>query len=41
MLDSTAAVAAERQGQNVRQMLEAVASQAGDDEIAISVITVL
>lgn len=33
MLDSTAAVAAERQGKNARRT--------GDDEIALSVITVL
>jgi predicted nucleic acid-binding protein len=41
MLDSTAAVAAERQGKNARQLLESVARQSGDDEIAVSVITVL
>jgi predicted nucleic acid-binding protein len=41
MLDSTAAVAAERQGQNVRQLLESVALETGDDEIAVSVVTVL
>ena len=41
MLDSTAAVAAERQGKNARQLLEAVALEAGDEGIAISVITVL
>jgi predicted nucleic acid-binding protein len=41
MLDSTAAVAAERQGKNVRQMLEAVAVKSGDDEIAISVVSLL
>ena len=41
MLDSTAAVAAERQGKNARQLLEAVALEAGDDEIAVSVVTVL
>jgi hypothetical protein len=34
MLDSTAAVAAEREGKNARQLLEAVALQAGDDAIA-------
>jgi predicted nucleic acid-binding protein len=39
--DSTVAVAAERQGSNARQLLEAVAVHAGDDEIALSVITVL
>jgi predicted nucleic acid-binding protein len=41
MLDSTAAVAAERQGKNARQLLEAVALETGDDGIAVSVITVL
>ena len=41
MLDSTAAVAAERQGKNARQLLESVALQTGDEGIAISVITVL
>ncbi len=41
MLDSTAAVAAERQGMNARQLLEAVAQEAGDEAIAVSVITVL
>ena len=41
MLDSTAAVAAERQGKNARQLLEAVALETGDQGIAISVVTVL
>jgi len=41
MLDSTAAVAAERQGKNARQLLESVALQTGDDGIAVSVVTVL
>jgi len=41
MLDSTAAVAAERQGKNARQLLEIVALETGDGEIAISVVTVL
>jgi predicted nucleic acid-binding protein len=41
MLDSTAAVAAERQGNNARQLLEAVALETGDEGIAVSVITVL
>ena len=41
MIGSTAAVAAERQGKNVRQLLESVALVAGDDEIAVSVVTVL
>ncbi|MGC9972987.1 MAG: PIN domain-containing protein [Bryobacteraceae bacterium] len=41
MLDSTAAVAAERQGKNARQLLETVVFQTGDDEISVSVVTVL
>ena len=41
MLDSTAAVAAERQGKNARQLLESVAQETGDDGIALSVVTVL
>jgi tRNA(fMet)-specific endonuclease VapC len=41
MLDSTAVVAAEREGKNARQFLEAVALEAGDAEITLSVITVL
>lgn len=41
MLDSTVAVAAERQGQTARQMLEAVALKIGPQEIAVSVVTVL
>ena len=39
--DSTAAVAAERQGKNARQLLEAVALETGDEGIALSVVTVL
>jgi tRNA(fMet)-specific endonuclease VapC len=41
MLDSTAAVAAERLGKNARQLLETVALATGDEEIAFSVVTVL
>lgn len=41
MLDSTAAVAAERRGKNAHQLLEAVALKTGDEGIAASVITVL
>ena len=41
MLDSTAAVAAERQGKNARQLLETVAMETGDESIALSVVTVL
>ncbi|MBI3210508.1 MAG: PIN domain-containing protein [Candidatus Solibacter usitatus] len=41
MLDSTAVVAAERQGKNARQLLETVALEAGDESIVVSVVTVL
>jgi len=41
MLDSTAVVAAERQGENARQLLESVVLETGDDGIAVSVVTVL
>ena len=41
MLDSTAAVAAERQGKNARQLLETVVLETGDEGIAVSVVTVL
>ena len=41
MPDSTAAVAAERQGKNTRQLLESVALETGDDGIAIPVVPVL
>jgi predicted nucleic acid-binding protein len=41
MLDSTAAVAAERHGKNAHQLLEPVALETGDEGIAVSVITVL
>ena len=41
MLDSTAAVAAERQGKNARQLLEFVARETADEEIAVSVVTIL
>jgi predicted nucleic acid-binding protein len=41
MLDSSAAVAAERQGKNARKLLEAVAFETGDNEIALSVVTLL
>ena len=41
MLDSTAAVAAERRGKNARQLLETVTLETGDEGIAVSVVTVL
>jgi predicted nucleic acid-binding protein len=34
-------VAAERQGKNVKQLLRAVKSEAGENEIAVSVLTLL
>lgn len=41
ILDSTAAVTAERQGKNARQLIESVIFETCDDGIAISVVTVL
>jgi predicted nucleic acid-binding protein len=41
ILDSSAAVAAERQGMNARQLLLSIEAQTGDDEIAVSVVTLL
>ena len=41
VLDSSAAVAAERTGINPRRLLENIALRTGDDEIAISVVTLL
>ena len=41
VLDSSAAVSAERSGRTVRQALEDIAAGTGDDEIAVSVVTVL
>jgi tRNA(fMet)-specific endonuclease VapC len=41
ILDSSVLVAAERQGQNARQALEAIAPKIGNVEIAISVVTVM
>jgi tRNA(fMet)-specific endonuclease VapC len=41
ILDSSVLVAAERQGQNARQMLSAMVRKTGDTEIALSVITLL
>jgi len=35
MLDSTAAVAAERQGKNARQLLEAVVLETGDEVVVL------
>jgi predicted nucleic acid-binding protein len=41
ILDSSAAVAAERQGKNPKQLLQAIALETGDDELAVSALTVL
>jgi tRNA(fMet)-specific endonuclease VapC len=41
ILDSSVLVAAERQGQNAREALEAIAPRIGNDDIAISVVTVM
>jgi len=41
VLDSSVLIAAERQGQNVRQMLAAIAKQAGNTEVALSVVTLI
>ena len=41
ILDSSVLIAAERQGQNARQMLSAMVRKTGDTEIALSVITLL
>jgi tRNA(fMet)-specific endonuclease VapC len=41
ILDSSVLVAGERQGQNARQALEAIALKIGNLEIAISVVTVM
>ena len=41
ILDSSVLIAAERQGQNARQMLSAIARRAGETEIALSVVTLI
>jgi predicted nucleic acid-binding protein len=41
MVDSTVAVAAEREGKNARQLVESIALETGTDHIALSVVTVL
>jgi predicted nucleic acid-binding protein len=41
ILDSSVLIAAERQGQNARQMLAAIARTAGNTDIAISVVTLI
>src|SRR5439155_24117851 len=41
ILDSSILVAAERQGQNARQMLSDVSAKVGETDIALSVITLI
>ncbi len=41
ILDSSAAVAAEREGKNPKQLLQAIALETGDDELGISALSVL
>ena len=41
ILDSSILVAAERQGQNARQMLSVVSAKVGETDIAVSVITLI
>jgi tRNA(fMet)-specific endonuclease VapC len=41
ILDSSVLIAAERQGQNARQMLAAISGKAGNPDVAISVSTLI
>ncbi len=41
ILDSSVLITAERQGQNARQMLAAIARAAGNTDVAISVVTMI
>ena len=41
ILDSSVLISAEREGQNARQILEAISSKVGNTEIGISVVTVI
>lgn len=41
ILDSSAAVAAERQGKNPKRLLQSIALETGDDELGVSALTVL
>jgi predicted nucleic acid-binding protein len=41
ILDSSVLISAERQGQNARQMLAAIARKTADTEIALSVVTLI
>ena len=41
ILDSSVLIAAERQGKNARQVLTAIASEVGETEVGISVVTLI
>jgi predicted nucleic acid-binding protein len=41
VLDSSVLIAAERTGQNARQMLVAIARTTGDTEVALSVVALI
>ena len=41
ILDSSVLITAEREGQNARQILEAISSKVGNTEIGISVVTLI
>jgi predicted nucleic acid-binding protein len=41
ILDSTVLISAERQGQNARQMLDAISLKVGNTEMAISVFSLI
>jgi predicted nucleic acid-binding protein len=41
ILDSSVLIAAERQGQNARQMLATISGKVGNTEVAISVVTLI
>ena len=41
MLDSTAVIAAEREGLNARRTLEHIVVRSGNDDLALSVVTVV
>jgi len=41
ILDSSVLITAEREGQNTRQILEAISSKVGNTEIGISVVTLI
>lgn len=41
ILDSSVLITAERQGQNARQMLAGIAAKAGNQDVALSVVTLI